>query len=153
DGERVAYLVRDRGGELAERGELLVLREPRPRRAERVGLRVDDRGVVALAPPPVDHPADEPAEERVRRPAEAGGEEGHVAAVQLEADAQPEEGHDVEGGEQDAARRAPPARLPESRCVLLGHDRLSKLETAILPQARPPKQAARAWRPRHTRCG
>jgi len=100
--------VRDRGGELTERGELLTLRHPGPRRADRLALRPDDDGRVPLAVPGLDGPADEVAEEGERGPEEPGHEQGDVAAVHLEGHPEPDEARDVDGPEEGAARGAPP---------------------------------------------
>src|SRR5437667_148350 len=66
DGERAPYLVRDGGGELAERGELLALGEARARRGDRLGLRADGLGLAPVAPAALDDVADEEPEEGER---------------------------------------------------------------------------------------
>src|SRR5262249_29670629 len=89
DAERVPHLVRDRRGELAERGELLALGEARARRRHRLELALDHRGGLEILAPALARQAEEVAQRREGRAVEAEREERDVAPVELEANADP----------------------------------------------------------------
>ena len=146
DRQRIPHLVRDRGRELAERGELLLLREALARGGDLSHLRADDRRLRALVPARLDEPSETEAEHRERRAEVAAGEEGRVAAVDLEPEPRPVGEERVAGGERDAGREAPPAVEPEPS------DR--RVHARVAPgdcRAAPARHATRLWRRRHAR--
>jgi len=120
DGEGIADLVRDRGGELAERGELLALHEPGAAGVERLELCLDECRRLPVSPPRLGRIADEVAEERERRPEGDGDERAHVAPVHLERHAEHDHQDRVDDGEGETARGRPPAggseRAHVARC-------------------------------------
>ena len=100
-GERVAHLVRDRRGQLAERRQLLALGHARAGRVERSGCG-------PLAPPRLDGVSEEEAHDCKRASEPRHDEPADVAAGHLERGAEPAQGERVGDRDADPDRRAPP---------------------------------------------
>ena len=112
--ERIAHLVRDGGGELSERGELLALRQARARRRDRLRLRLHQRGGAPFAALALDQRAEQVAEHGERdAEVQRDDQRACVPAVDGEGDAEQREHRGVEdAADTPAARPHQRSRMP-----------------------------------------
>src|SRR4029077_977359 len=106
--------------------------------------RPGGRGSAARGAARLDEPSETEAEHRERGAEVAAGEEGRVAAVDLEPESSPVREERIPDGERDAGREAPPPVEPE-RSGRRVHARVAPGDCRA-PSA---QHATRPWRRRH----